>query len=104
MIVCEPAEADVVKVDSCGKYTRKSDGVTGRSSATVDDEDPGGRREDREDSPGQGDLRNRRQMPRELLVGVRPPVRGPALELQMHEVTNEQVNAYAVEVSKQPLR
>lgn len=105
LVVCDPGDTDVVKVDSCGKYTRKSDGVTGKLlrykwtkkirvvvAATGEilqtkviagkvDKCPGSY------SSSYGTLSGK-----------------PPWELQKHEVTNEQINAYAVAVSKQPVR
>jgi hypothetical protein len=102
LVVCDPGDTDVVKVDSCGTYTRKSDGVTGkllrkrwttrirvvvaRTGETLQtkvisgavDKCPGTY------SSAYGDLSG-----------------DPPWELRKHEVTEEQINAYARAVSKQ---
>jgi len=105
LVVCDPGDTDVVKVDSCGTYTRKSDGVTGellrskwtqkirvvvaRTGKTLQtkiisgtvDKCPGSY------ASAYGDLSG-----------------NPPWELKNHEVTEEQINAYATAVSRQPVR
>ncbi len=105
LIVCDPGNTDAVKVDSCGTYTRKGDGVTGRllrwkwtakirvvvarTGETLQtkvisgavDTCPGTY------SSAYGDLSG-----------------DPPWKLRPHEVTVEQVNAYARTVSRQPVK
>lgn len=105
LVVCDPGDTEVVKVDSCGTYTRKSDGVTGQLLRTKWTEKirvvvaKTGKTLQTKIVSGTVDT-----CPGSYASAYGSLSGDPPWKLQNHEVTVEQINAYATAVSRQPVK